>query len=81
MAKAKTGGDSPKIVVKETKPIIKDKTPSGFIVADGGTYEAKVKCYFGISLYDEGSRLQTKKGQKIPHHFKKVKKFVEVVED
>jgi len=51
---------------------------NGYIVANGGVYVAKKKCYFGIKLYPKGAEYQSTRGEKIPCHFNKKKKFVEV---
>lgn len=73
-AKAKAKA-KPKVVITDDKP------PTGTIVAAGGLYKATRKCTYGIRLYDpEGAGLETEKGDVIPHHFAKVKRFVEVIE-
>ena len=75
-AKAKAKAEAkPKVVITDDKP------PTGTIVAAGGLYKATRKCTYGIRLYDpEGAGLETEKGDVIPHHFAKVKRFVEVIE-
>jgi len=55
-----------------------NKIPKGFIEAKEGKYRCKKKCYFGIRLYAEGAIYEATKGELIPYHFEKVKKYVEV---
>ncbi|RLI54569.1 MAG: hypothetical protein DRP09_12610 [Candidatus Thorarchaeota archaeon] len=61
-------------------PAVETKTTAdpSWIIADGGVYVAKEKCYYGIRLYAEGVEHQSTKGEKLPHHFKKKKRYVEV---
>ena len=59
----------------------KDKPSTGLIVADGGRYICKKKCTYGIRMFRKGDPLQVKKGEKIPHHFKKAKVQPEDEED
>ena len=65
-----TGPDVPKV----SKAVEGEKVPKGYIIAEEGTYIAKKRCYFGITLYHVGRPLETAGGELIPHHFEKKKK-------
>jgi len=71
------------VVIKNAKKVVEPKietpkAPKGYIIATGGKYICKKKCYFGISLYKEGAVYEAEKGEIIPKHFQKAKRFVEV---
>jgi hypothetical protein len=53
------------VVVSENK---------GYIKSDGGDYKCIKKCYWNLRVFEEGEIVSTKKGDMIPHHFKKVDK-------
>ena len=69
----------PAIVKEAPKPPKAPEVPEGMFAAKEGEYRCIKKCYFGISLYNEGKSHYAAEGDLLPRDFfKKVKRVAEL---